>query len=594
MAEAAAGHAADPLVAAYRAAQGEDCAWRVWQPRWALAGFVLAVLAAAASGLAWGRPTPLAVPVAPLVQQVHLVFGDPLAVHAGMLAAMLVATLPAARRRPAAVQEAWLGVLAAAVLHAMLYDPLIGLGLVLGGLALCYLASLGLRLAAMLIGRPPPPAAASDPPQWPSYTVLVPLYREPEVAGGLLAALAALDYPRERLQGLLLIEHDDAATRAALEGRPLPPWLRIHIVPPGEPRTKPRACNHGLAQATGELLVVYDAEDRPEPDQLRRAARAFAAADPRIACLQARLVPHNAADNALTAWFAIDYALWFSRFLPGLARLGLPVPLGGTSNHFRTAVLRALGGWDPWNVTEDCDLGLRLHAAGWRTQILDAVTWEEAPSRLGPWLRQRARWLKGYLVTHWVWWRRPWRTIARLGPWSALAALCLLPCATLLPALALPLWALTLGYAGLLVGDVARGFALADLLTQRQPLPLDPLSAAQPWSWPLLYFGPDEDPLWSRLSLAAAGLALLLVLGNAWLVLLACRWGHGGRPWRGWRRAALSSPLSWALVSLAAWRALWDFVRRPHHWHKTPHGLSHAAGAHGAQRFEPLAEGPRA
>lgn len=278
----------------------------------------------------------------------------------------------------------------------------------------------------------------------PVYTVLVPLYKEPEVARKIVAAIARLDYPADKLDVKLLLEEDDEVTIAKIREVSLPSNFEPVIIPRGFPRTKPRACNHGLARARGEYLVIYDAEDNPEPDQLKKAVAAFrkildaeagAGSRPgparlllgkpkRTVCLQAKLNYFNSRQNMLTKFFTLEYSVWFDLFLPGLHALGVPIPLGGTSNHFVTEALRQMGGWDPFNVTEDCDLGIRIARAGWRTQILDSTTWEEANSRVGNWIRQRSRWVKGYFQTHLVHTRYSWFAA------SVLAAVCLLAART--------------------------------------------------------------------------------------------------------------------------------------------------------------------
>lgn len=241
----------------------------------------------------------------------------------------------------------------------------------------------------------------------PTYTILVPLYKEANVVGGIVRALGALGYPPEKLDVKLLIEEDDAETAAACTAAQLPSYCEVVTVPQGTPRTKPRACNVGLASAKGEYLVIYDAEDRPEPDQLRKAVAAFARLPGHAACLQCKLNYYNADQNVLTRFFTLEYTVWFDLFLPGLHAVKAPIPLGGTSNHFRIEALRRLSGWDPFNVTEDCDLGIRLARQGYRTMVLDSTTWEEANSRLWNWIRQRSRWVKGYVQTHWVYTREP-------------------------------------------------------------------------------------------------------------------------------------------------------------------------------------------
>ena len=362
--------------------------------------------------------------------------------------------------------------------------------------------------------------------------MLVPLYREANVLEPLVAHLSRLDYPRDRLEILLICEADDDETIAAVRLAELPDQFRLVVAPDGVPRTKPRACNYGLEQATGELCVIYDAEDRPEYDQLRLAADAFHAAPADVVCLQAPLDYHNHDHNLLTRFFTVEYNFWFDLLLPGLVRSKFPVPLGGTSNHLRVAELRALGGWDPYNVTEDADLGLRLHAAGGRTRMLASVTFEEACSRLRPWIRQRTRWQKGYIQT-WAVHSRDAR-LRRRGGLRARACLHLLVggC-VLVNLLNPPLWGLTIYFA------VTRA------------------------DWVLALF-PGFLLYPAVLSLVVGNFFFLYV--NFMAVLHRERWHLV--------HAVLLMPLYWVLMSVAAWRALGQLVTRLHVWEKTPHGLS--------------------
>jgi cellulose synthase/poly-beta-1,6-N-acetylglucosamine synthase-like glycosyltransferase len=247
--------------------------------------------------------------------------------------------------------------------------------------AAAFLGTAVWRVVLLLIstGRPP---QSEDPAHWPQYTVLAALHDEADVVCQLIERLSRIDYPPDKLQGFLLLEAHDQATIAVARAASRPPWLELLLIPPGSPQTKPRALNSGLALATGELLTVYDAEDAPDPLQLREAAARFAA-DPtgRLACLQAPL-RIRAGRLFLERQFAAEYASLFETALPGMARLGLPFPLGGTSNHFRVDALRAVGGWDAWNVTEDADLGFRLWAHGWRLGVITRPTWETPPASL--------------------------------------------------------------------------------------------------------------------------------------------------------------------------------------------------------------------
>lgn len=266
-------------------------------------------------------------------------------------------------------------------------------------LSIVLLRGLGLLTLLSRARRPPSPPRQGIDHELPIYSILVPLYREAEVVPDLVKALAAIDYPAHRLDVLLIAEEEDVATQAAIAAAALAPNTRMVVVPPGRPRTKPRALNFALEFARGAYVVVFDAEDVPEPSQLRRAL-ALLRSDARLGCVQARLVIYNTRASWLTAQFALEYAALFEGLLPALERLGLPIPLGGTSNHFPRAVLEDLGRWDPYNVTEDADLGLRLARAGLEVRMLDCQTWEEAPSSFRVWRGQRTRWLKGWMQTY--------------------------------------------------------------------------------------------------------------------------------------------------------------------------------------------------
>jgi cellulose synthase/poly-beta-1,6-N-acetylglucosamine synthase-like glycosyltransferase len=403
-------------------------------------------------------------------------------------------------------------------------------------LAAAFLAWVGLRLAAAFVDGPPPRRARRLPDeQLPTYTVIAALYREAKSVDGLLAAFERLDYPREKLDVLVAVEADDRETLAALAARKSRLPITIVPVPPSQPRTKPKALNVALAFARGAFTVVYDAEDRPEPDQLREALWAFAAGGRCLACVQARLCIDNIADSLLTRFFAAEYAGQFDVFLPGLAALRLPLPLGGSSNHFRTEILRRVGGWDAFNVTEDADLGLRLARFGYRTQVIFSTTYEEAPAKLGPWLRQRTRWFKGWMQTWLVHMRAPARLIADLGA-AGFADVQLLAGGNALAALVHPLFLTGLVYS------IARGI-----------------------------------PIWQAETFSLAVLATLcgatVVVGYLASIFL----GWLGLVRRGLRDIAwvlAFTPLHWLLLSAAAWRAFVHLVVSPYAWEKTEHGLA--------------------
>ncbi|MFE2754377.1 glycosyltransferase family 2 protein [Actinosynnema sp. NPDC059335] len=375
------------------------------------------------------------------------------------------------------------------------------------------------------------PAADHD---LPPYTVLLPVHREEVVLPALVETIHRLDYPDQRLQVLLLVEQDDDVTRAALDHLDLPPAFEVVLVPEGGPRTKPHACNAGLARATGELCVIYDAEDRPEADQLRKAAAALRAQPDRVVCLQAELAYWNPWTNWLTRNFAAEYAVNFALALRGLDRFRLPIPLGGTSNHFRVDALRALGGWDPHNVTEDADLGVRIARRGWEVRIFDSVTYEEANSELGNWVRQRSRWIKGYLQTWLVHMRHPWRLLRDLGP------------------------------RGFLAFQLTFGFTTLTTL-------VNPLF----WSLTCLYLVTGPDPIQPLFSPAVLYAGTAAMLGGNLAMLYQFM---AGCMQRGLQRAVptmLTVPLYWALMSAAAYKALVQLLRpgKRHHWELTRHGL---------------------
>ena len=375
----------------------------------------------------------------------------------------------------------------------------------------------------------PPPAVAGDE-ALPRFSILVPLYREESALPGLVAHLGSLDYPPEKLQILLLVEEDDAGLRAVAERLRLAPPFEVLVVPACLPRTKPKACNYGLRQARGDLLVIYDAEDRPERDQLRKAAAAFAAAPDSVVCLQARLNFYNRDRNLLTRLFTAEYSAWFDQCLPGLYLLDAPIPLGGTSNHFRLGTLRQMRGWDAFNVTEDCDLGIRLYILGYRTGILDSTTWEEATFRVLPWIRQRSRWVKGYIQT-WLVHMRQQRVMLRDMGAGRTAQFHLLFGATFFCLLVNPVyWLMTL------LWFTARPAFISEFF-----------------------------PLWVML----AGLVSFIGANAAFVLasMLAClqrRYFH-------LVPTCLLIPGYWVLMSLGAWKGALQLIWKPFFWEKTPH-----------------------
>jgi cellulose synthase/poly-beta-1,6-N-acetylglucosamine synthase-like glycosyltransferase len=399
-------------------------------------------------------------------------------------------------------------------------------------LALVFLAWTGLRVFGLLserLVRRRPHAVADE---WlPIYTIVVALYREAAAVEGLVAALRALNYPAEKLDIKIVLEADDQETHKALARLKLGTPFEIIVAPRLGPRTKPKALNAALPFARGSFVAVYDAEDRPEPDQLRLALEAFLAGGERLACAQAQLTIDNSADSWLARLFTAEYAGLFDIFLPGLAAWRLPLPLGGSSNHFRTALLRKLGAWDPYNVTEDADLGMRLARCGYCATVIASSTYEEAPASFRPWLRQRTRWFKGWMQTWLVHMRSPRRLVRELGL-SGFVVFQLLVGGTVLAALVHSVFAAVLlgQFAMQFMNEAASGMLLGLHL-------------------PVLIAG----------YLVSAAVALVGLLRRR---LFSCIW------------ALLLMPIYWLLLSLAAWRALFQLVRDPYRWEKTEHGLA--------------------
>lgn len=405
------------------------------------------------------------------------------------------------------------------------------------GLAIAvFAANSGLKLASLIAsvraaGRPSDTTAQDNRfLHKPTVSIIVPLFREPEVAGALVERLRRIDYPHERLDILLAIEEDDPLTISALRMGALPPWMRAVIVPRGRPQTKPRALNYVLNYARGDIVGIYDAEDRPEPDQLNRVVQRFAEVPADVACLQGRLDYYNARHNWLSRMFTVEYAAWFRVLLPGVQRLGLVVPLGGTTLFLCRNALEEVGAWDAHNVTEDAELGLRLARAGYATEIVDTTTFEEANAAVGPWILQRSRWLKGYLMTWGSAMRNPRALRNDLG------------------------WGRYLGLQVQFLGAVL-GFLMAPLL----------------WSFAVKAFG-----LWHPLDAVLSPTAYLVLCASMLaglflsigVSLYACHAPHLRhlRP-----ITALVEPY-YLFGTIAAWIGLAEVIARPFFWAKTTHG----------------------
>ncbi|HEX3034600.1 MAG TPA: glycosyltransferase family 2 protein [Thermodesulfobacteriota bacterium] len=431
-------------------------------------------------------------------------------------------------------------VISSVVLYLCFFKPVLAFVLVNSAIQILFFLSIAYKLYLTLLGanidaksRDEELRALKDE-ELPVYTILLPLYREVTVLPNLIDAIWKLDYPKSKLDVKVLFEEDDTETLNAAKGLRPEGFFEFLVVPKSYPKTKPKACNWGLQFARGKYITIFDAEDEPEPDQLRKAVLAFRKASPDTVCLQARLNYYNPDENFLTRMFTLEYSYWFDYLLPGLESLRVPIPLGGTSNHFITERLIELGGWDAFNVTEDADIGIRAARMGKRVETLDSTTYEEAVGQVKNWINQRSRWIKGYMQTYVVHMRHPLRLLRELG---------------------------------------LKGFISFQLFIGGTPF----ATLVNPVIWVVYFF------IWyfTRIQVIHPAfpawilyLSLLnLVISNGMLIFMNMI--------AGWRREfyklvpwALLNPIYWVLLSLAAWKAQWQILREPFYWEKTEHGIS--------------------
>lgn len=421
-------------------------------------------------------------------------------------------------------------------------DPLRAVATVVALLSTIYFLDVLFNLYLVLRSLQSPPEinfsaaeiAKVDDRKLPIYTILCPLYREARVLPDFLNAINAIDWPKEKLDVLLLLEADDTETIAVVDSLSLPPYFRKLVVPHSQPKTKPKACNWGLAHAKGEYVVIYDAEDIPDPQQLKKAYLAFSKSPREVICMQAKLNYFNPHQNLLTRLFTAEYSLWFDLSLTGMQSIDTAIPLGGTSNHFRTGDLRQLEGWDPFNVTEDADLGVRLFKAGYRTAIVDSTTLEEANSDIFNWIRQRSRWIKGYMQTYLVHMRNPMDFVRENGIHAFI-------------------FQLVVG------GKIAFIF-------------INPIL----WVATISYFvlnrlvGPTIEALYPSYIFYMA--VISLVFGN-FLFVYYYMVGCAKREQWSLMKYVFLVPFYWLAVSVAGVKALYQLIFKPHFWEKTVHGL---------------------
>ncbi|MEC3861052.1 glycosyltransferase family 2 protein [Mesobacterium sp. TK19101] len=416
---------------------------------------------------------------------------------------------------------------------ALILWPQLFFAVAVGLAMLSLIVSQILKIAAAFAGQAhvPPDNRRIVPARYPMVSVLVPLLHEKDIASTLIRRLSRLSYPKSRLEVLLVLEAADDQTKAVLAHTNLPGWMRVIEVPPGSVTTKPRALNYAYRFSKGEIVGIYDAEDAPDPHQLELIAARFETAPPEVACLQGALDFYNPRANWLSRCFTIEYAAWFRVLLPGLARLGFAIPLGGTTVFFRRHVLEEVRGWDAHNVTEDADLGIRLARYGYRTEVVPTVTREEANNRPLSWVKQRSRWLKGYLVTYLVHMRSPRRLLSDLGPWKFA------------------------GMQAVFLTTILQ-FTLAPLLWSFWLVQLDLTHPAQALQEPVFH---------ALLALFLLSEGVSLLVGSLALV----RSPHIGLiPW------VPTLILYFPLAVAAAYKAWWELLADPFFWDKTTHGRS--------------------
>ncbi len=401
--------------------------------------------------------------------------------------------------------------------------------------------------------------AAIDETKLPIYTLLIPVYKEKEVLPHLLKRIQNLDYPKYKLDVRILLEENDSETIELVRRMRLPGYFTPIVVPASKPRTKPKACNYGLLQAKGEYVVIYDAEDRPEPDQLKKAYLAFQNLPKEYVCIQAKLNYFNSRQNLLTKLFTQEYSMWFELLLVGIMQMNVPIPLGGTSNHFKMGFLRQVGGWDPFNVTEDADLGIRLYKHRYKTAVLDSRTWEEANSDVNNWIRQRSRWIKGYMQTFFVHMRDPVKFYRQIGFRGMLGYLSMIFGTPMLPLLNPIFWAMMVVW-----------------------IVLKP-----PW---IETFFPGPIYYISIIQLAVGNFIFIYMnIVGTYYVIRDCAIKKNQPFTYGLIRSGLLTPLYWVLMSVAAYKALIQLIVKPHYWEKTHHGLAeqpHAEQNHFVERPE--------
>jgi cellulose synthase/poly-beta-1,6-N-acetylglucosamine synthase-like glycosyltransferase len=427
---------------------------------------------------------------------------------------------------------------AVAVLFTIAIFPDVALSIAMLWAALTLLLTIIIKGSGFLVhitgkSRPPAHTLKDVNARLPCVSVMIPLFHEPEIADALITRLENLTYPKPLLDIVLVLEAADEITRTALQRIQLPSWIKVVVVPDAKGlTTKPRAMNYALDFCRGTIIGVWDAEDAPEPDQIEKVAARFNEAAPNVVCLQGMLDYYNARQNWISRFFTIEYATWWRVVLPGMARLGFVIPLGGTTLFFRRKALEKLGRWDAHNVTEDADLGVRLARYGYVTELIPTVTYEEANCRPWRWVRQRSRWLKGFMITYCVHMRDPKSLMRDLG------------------------FKRFMGLQMIFLATFSQ-FAFAPVL----------------WSFWVTIFG-YTHPIQNVLGETAI-LALIVLFFIAEILTITMGMTAVCAPnRRHLMKWVLTMPLYFTLGTLASYKALYEMIVTPFYWDKTEHGVS--------------------
>ncbi len=434
-----------------------------------------------------------------------------------------------------------LGLFAAIIITGLFLYPAYIIGILHSLFSICFLSCVLLRLLAAMGTKPPVVTQEFPdiPDKLPVYSVLVALYKEADVVPDLLAALDRIVWPRSKLEIKLVLEEDDLETRQVLEAQDLRSNIEILTVPNLGPRTKPKALSYAIPVISGDYVAVYDAEDTPHPGQLLEAWKTFQDHDDTLACVQAPLRIRNGSKNLLTKLFAFEYSALFNGLLPSLAKRNLFFPLGGTSNHFRVSTLRQVCDWDPFNVTEDADLAMRLARFGYRMSVITCPTLEDAPDSLKVWICQRTRWFKGWMQTLLVHGRNPFASLRDMRALSYIVSQILL--------------------FGIIVSSISYIIIIAVLFTIFYKIfYIETISSFES----ILLFVDSSNVL--------LGFSAFLLLG--WRTLRR-------EERKGFWKVVLATPFYWFVMSIASWRAAWQLYWQPFLWEKTPHRKSDSSHA---------------